>query len=141
MRIPDYGNGEWSTKIEKNKTIPYVKNIGLKDGAVYIALSQRADSIKVTGQNCATLSLAVATDSLGYKMLPTDSYSRFTAYFPEGEVIYSNPFARYDAATCVSPFRTDTHSVDMTLTLLYNFILFGIFTALCVTLYKTIFVW
>lgn len=141
MRIPDYGNGEWSTKIEKNKTIPYVKNIGLKDGAVYIALSQRADSIKVTGQNCATLSLAVATDSLGYKMLPTDSYSRFTAYFPEGEVIYSNPFARYDAATCVSPFRTDTHSVDMTLTLLYNFILFGIFTVLCVTLYKTIFVW
>ncbi len=141
MRLPDYGNGDWSVKEEKNRDIPYIKNIGVKDGAVYIALSEAADSIKVTGQNSTTLSLATATDSLGYIMQPTDPYSRFTAYFPEGEVIYSNPFARYDASVSLSPFATDTHSVDTILTLLYNFILFGVFTALCVTLYKTLFVW
>lgn len=141
MRLPDYGNGDWSVKVQKNRDIPYIKNIGVKDGAVYIALSEAADSIKVTGQGSTTLSLATATDSMGYTMLPTDPYSRFTAYFSDGEVIYSNPFARYDASASLSPFATDTHSVDTVLTLLYNFMLFGLFTFLCVTLYKTLFVW
>ncbi len=141
MRLPDYGKGDWQIKIEKNRSIPRVRDIGVKDKAIYIALSQPADSIRITGQNGRTLFVAKETDSTGYRMLPHDNYGRFTAYFPEGEVIYSNAFARYDAEISESPVRTDTHSINITLTILYNLLLFGLFVSICTILHKTIFVW
>ena len=88
MRIADYGSGNWDIKRKKNRQIPYIKNIGVTDSNVFISLSEKADSIKVTGQNHTTLLLATATDSVGYTMRTDDSYSRFTAYFADGEVIY-----------------------------------------------------
>ena len=137
MRTPDYGGGKWDVKAEKNRSIPYVNNIGLTDcGEIFVTLSEAADSIRVTGQNHTTLAVIENADSLGYAMLPADSYGRFTAYFSDGEVIYTNPFARYDAEVSASPFST-THSVNIALTILYNAVVVAFAALLAFLLYKT----
>ena len=137
MRVPDYGDGDWKQKRGQNRHLPYIRNIGLNDNNIFITLSEAADSIKVTGQGHRTLAVAYNTDSLGYAMAPTESYGRFTAYFAEGEVIYSNPFARYDSNSSDSPFST-TYSINILLTVLYNLIV-ALLAALLV--YKTIKLW
>lgn len=137
MRVPDYGDGDWEQKRGQNRHLPYIRNIGLNDNNIFITLSEAADSIKVTGQGHRTLAVAYNTDSLGYAMAPTESYGRFTAYFAEGEVIYSNPFARYDSNSSDSPFST-TYSINILLTVLYNLIV-ALLAALLV--YKTIKLW
>lgn len=120
MRVPDYGNGDWSIKYEKNSHLPHVTGIGMKDNTIYIHLSCQADSIKVTGQNHTTLMKVADACSLEYMMSSEDSYARMTAYFPEGEVIYSNPFARYDASSSESPFNDEPLDYDLLLSILYN---------------------
>ena len=137
MRVPDYGDGDWEQKRGQNRHLPYIRNIGLNNNNIFITLSEVADSIKVTGQGHRTLAVAYNTDSLGYAMAPTESYGRFTAYFAEGEVIYSNPFARYDSNSSDSPFST-TYSINILLTVLYNLIV-ALLAALLV--YKTIKLW
>ena len=137
IRVPDYGDGDWEQKREQNRHLPHIRNIGLNDNNIFIALSEAADSIKVTGQGHRTLAVAYNTDSLGYAMAPTESYGRFTAYFAEEEVIYSNPFARYDSNSSDSPFST-TYSINILLTVLYNLIV-ALLAALLV--YKTIKLW
>lgn len=136
MRIPDYGKGDWKIKYEKNRNLPYIKNIGLRDSTIYIELSCRADSIKVTGQNHSTLSLETDTACLVYAMKADDPYARFTAYFPEGEVIWSNPFARYDAETSDSPLRIREHSVNIPLTLAFNLILMALCAGIGALIYR-----
>ena len=140
MRTPDYGCGDWKIKAEHNKSIPYIKNIGLEGDVIYIALSEAADSIKVTGQGHTTLAIVNQADSLGYKMQQADPYGRFTAYFADGEVIYCNPFARYDAQTELSPFKSG-YDVNITLTILFNFLLCALFVWVARAFYKVITVW
>ena len=127
MRVPDFGRGNWDLKYEKNRDLPSVKSIGLREGdVVYMSLSEPADSIRVTGQNHRTLALVERCDSIAYAMRPEDSYARLTAYFPEGEVIYSNPFARYDASVSDSPFDETPQKVNWWLTILFNLLLLAL---------------
>jgi hypothetical protein len=42
------------------------------------------------------------------------------AHFDQGEVIYTNPFARYDSAAAESPFRTPQHTINWVLTIVFN---------------------
>ena len=106
-----------------NKQLPFIENIGLEESTIYITLSMQADSIKITGEQHRTLAMVLQSDSASYTMRPDDSYARITAYFPKGEVIYTNPFARYDASVNDSPFTESTHSVDYLLTVLFNLLL------------------
>lgn len=124
MRVPDYGNGDWDEKIEGNQHLPAITAIGLDSlGTIFMTLSAKADSIKVTGQGHTTLALATDTNAVAYKMLPTDSYARLTAFFPGGEVIYTNPFARYDSSVAESPRRSPSHTVNLPLTILFNLLI------------------
>ncbi len=120
MRVPDYGDGDWEEKIARNHELPKVENIGLEGETIFMKLSQKADSIRVNGQDHATLALACDTDSLAYTFRPEDSFARMTAFFPDGAVIYSNPFARYDAASAPDPFNNAPQRVNWVLTVLYN---------------------
>ena len=43
-----------------------------------------------------------------------------TAFVPDGAVSYSNPFARYDAASAPDPFNNALQRVNWVLTILYN---------------------
>ena len=121
-----------------NRHLPYVKDIGLKDSTIYFSVSHQADSIKVTGQDYKTLSAAYGSDSIEYCMQPDDSYARLTAWFPDGEVIYSNPFARYDASVSESPFNEAPQDVDFLLTILFNLLAAAVSAACAYILYKII---
>ncbi len=123
MRIPDYGHGDWEVKYEANRHLPSVTSIGLRGDTIFMTLSQKADSIKVFGQNHTTLTRAIGTDSLLYEMRADDPYARITAWMPGGEVIYSNPFARYDASKASSPYTAPSHTVNLPLTIIFNLIL------------------
>ena len=137
MRVPDYGHGDWDVKRERNKHLPRITNIGISDiGNIYVSLSSTADSIKVTGQDHKTLMLSCNTSSLEYKLKPDDSYARITAYFPEGEVIYTNAFARYDASLSDSPFSDEPIDINILLTIVYNLAMLIICTLCAYTLYK-----
>lgn len=123
MRVPDYGCGDWETKLQGNKELPAIKNIGLCDSTIYISLTQKADSIRVTGQDHTTLTLATQCDTLSYTLKHSDPYARITAYFPKGEVIYTNAFARYDASISAGPFNEGDHEINFVLTILFNLML------------------
>ncbi len=120
MRVPDYGAGDWKEKHRGNSNLPYVKDIGLDGETIYMSLSEAADSIRVTGQDHRTLSVSRDCDSIRYTMAPDDPYARLTAYFPQGEVIYSNPFARYDSTLADSPMDNAPQKINVLLTVLYN---------------------
>ena len=137
MRVPDYGNGDWEEKIARNHQLPKVENIGLRNGnTIFMKLSHKADSIRVNGRDHATLALAVQTDSLSYTFRPEDPFARFTAFFPDGAVIYSNPFARYDASAGPFPPKEAPQPVNWVLTLLYNLLLLALASALVASLMK-----
>ena len=139
LRIPDYGHGDWEMKYKMNKQLPYVNNIGLKDNTIYMSVSTQADSIKVIGQNHKTLALLQKSDNITYTMKSEDTYARITAYFPNGEVIYSNPFARYDKSTSNTPFKENCFSINYTLTILFNLALIILLIFSFIALYKLIF--
>ncbi len=141
MRIPDYGHGDWEVKYAKNKELPSVEKIGLNGDTIYIALSRTADSIKVTGQNHATLSLTLNSSTASYAMTDDDPYARITAYFHDGEVIYSNPFARYDASEMETPYTVPSHTVNIPLTILFNFTLLVLCAGVIFAFYKTVIKW
>lgn len=140
MRVPDYGNGDWDVKYAENLNLPYVKNIGLiDDGTIYMSLSEKADSIKIIGQGHSTLSFAEDCSSISYPMSQSDSYARITAWFEDGEVIYSNPFARYDSSTSGSPFDNSPQDVNVLLSILFNLLILALTGGCMILLYFLIF--
>lgn len=123
MRVPDYGDGDWAVKREKNLKLPAVEAIGLEGNEIYLTLSQKADSIRVNGSGHRTLLLAADTCRICYALPEGEPYARMTAFFPDGAVIYTNPFARYDASAQDSPFDRTPQPVNLPLTLLFNLLL------------------
>lgn len=138
MRIPDYGNGNWEIKTQKNLDLPYIKSIGIDNDTIHISLSAVADSIKVFGQGHTTLLKATDCKLTNYYMKEEDPYARFTVYFNDGVVIYTNPFARYDASLCNSPIKSSTHSINIALTILFNTLLLILLTLQGILFYKII---
>ena len=138
MRVPDYGNGDWEVKYSRNRNLPYIEDIGLRDSTIYLVLSQVADSIKVIGQDHSTLHLVPSSDTATYTMKPTDPYARMTAYFEDGEVIYTNAFARYDSSIAESPYDDTPQKVNIVLTILYNLLIFVICAGIIILIYKTL---
>ena len=123
MRVPDYGDGDWDVKYAKNRELPFIKDIGVRGDTVWMALSATADSIRVTGQDHRTLALATDCARIEYPMAAEDPYARLTAFFSGGEVIYSNPFARYDSALEDDPFDNSPQKIDFLWTVLWNLLL------------------
>ena len=127
MRVPDYGDGDWEVKYAKNRELPFIEDIGLRKDTVYMKLSSPADSIRVNGQDHRTLALVENCDSIAYGFAPEDHFARLTAFFPDGAVIYTNPFARYDSALAESPADDMPQRVSIVWTILYNFLLLLLF--------------
>lgn len=138
MRIPDYGNGDWEVKIEMNRDLPYIKGISLVDNVISMHLSEPASLIKVFGQQHSLLLEAECSDNVAYAMKDTDPYARIVAYFPDGEVIYTNPFARYDASVQSSPFDAELPQVNLFLSIIFNLILLAVLAAEGYIFYKYI---
>jgi hypothetical protein len=133
MSVPNYGDGDWSEKYDRNTQLPTIQNIGLRDSTIYIALSAPADSIRFVGSNHRTLHTAYSATSAEYTMLPANPYARIMAFYSDGAVIYSNAFARYDSTTQESPYRGDMYDINTPLTILFN-----IGVALCLGMMLTL---
>ena len=129
MRVPDYGDGDWEVKYAKNRELPVIQDIGVRGDTVYLALSAVADSIRVNGQDHRVLALVEQRDSIAYALPADEPYARLTAFFPDGAVIYTNPFARYDASVSDSPFDHSPQKVDVLLTILYNLLALALIVA------------
>lgn len=136
MRIPDYGAGDWDVKYAENTRIPFIKSIGCSKDEIFMEVSENADSIKVIGQDHSTLLSVEDCSEIRYLMKKGDSYARITAYFKDGEVIYTNAFARYDSSAADSPFRTERPSVNIPFTILFNICLLALTAGLFILLLK-----
>lgn len=118
MRVPNYGEGDWDEKYARNRSLPYIRDIGMRADTIYLALSAVADSIRVNGQDHRTLALVKDADRMAYVFRPEDRFARLTAFFPDGEVIYTNPFARHDPAMPL--FDLAPQKVNIPLSILFN---------------------
>lgn len=132
MRVPK--GGDWAEK--RALALPAVEDIGLRGDTLYVQFSEKADSIRVNGQDHATLALSTGTDGMDYAMRPEDPFARFTAFFPDGAVIYCNPFARYDASASALPGRDGIPPVNILLTIFYNLLLLAVIAGLMWLLVK-----
>ena len=92
----------------------------------------------MVGEGHKTLLMSENCDSIVYAMRATDPYVRATAYFADGEVIYTNPFARYDASSQESPFDAESPQINLFLTIVFNLLLLVILSADIYAFYKYI---
>ena len=120
MRLPDYGNGDIKTKALKNSSIPHITAIGVEQDDIYIALSEAADSIRFTADGGRCVALFTNQHEARHRVKDEDSYVRITAFMTDGEVIYSNPFARYDATMADSPYDGTLPEISIPRTILFN---------------------
>ena len=127
MRLPDYGSGDWEQKYAANSNLPRITSIGVNGNTIYLSLSQKAEKIVAYGSEHRTLVELSNADRVDYLLAHNEPYARFVIYFDSGEVIYTNPFARYDKSRGDYPTTNSEHSVNITLTILYNLLL----AALC----------
>ena len=118
MRVPDFGDGDPELKAAGNASLPRVEGIGVRSDTVFIRLSEPA-RIEAWGQD-HTLLAETEGESLSCVLGQDAPYLRFTAYFDNGVVIYSNAFARFDSSVGDSPYRESPHKVNVLLTLLFN---------------------
>lgn len=139
MRIPDFGDGDWDVKYEANRHLPRIKWIGLCGRDTVMAEFDRvAERIVAWGQNHTRLDSAVHSATMLYPFRDEDTYVRLTAYFEDGTVIYSNPFARYDADKTQTPWVESPHPVNWPLTLLFNLALAALILG-CILLVRNLF--
>lgn len=138
MRIPDFGEGDFGVKRDANRQIPCIEGIGLRDSTIYMSLSREAAYVKVTGRNHRTLDSLARVRDIEYVLPADEPYARLTAFFDDGCVIYTNPFAHYDKTKAQTPYRESGHTVNIALTVLFNLALL-LFTMLA--LFALRFVW
>lgn len=138
MRLPDYGNGDWGVKREKCAHLPHIKDISLEDDVVSIRFSEPATLVKMIGQNHSTLASYQDCDSVEYAITASDTYVRAVAHFPGGEVIYTNPFARYNSSLQKSPFDSEMPRINLLWSVLFNLLLLTICALVGYIFYKNI---
>lgn len=138
MRLPDYGKGDWEIKRKQNMNVPRIEDISLNDSTLHIRFSEAATRIIAIGQGHTTLAECNNCDSFAYTMSEGDTYARVTAYFADGEVIYTNPFARYEAEKQQTPFSPLAPNVNIVLTIIYNLLLLALCVADIYLIYRII---
>lgn len=119
LRTPDFGNGDADLKRAANASLPSVSDIGVRGDTVFVKLTAPA-RIEATGEGRKMLALAEDGDYLECRLGEDEPYARFTAFFEDGNVLYTNAFARFDKSLASSPYRVSGHSVDVLLTIAYN---------------------
>ena len=121
MRVPDFGNGDWTKKIEGNRHLPSISSVKVEDDGIEICFCEAAKKIVATGQNHRCLCEVTDSNRVEYLLPKDEPYVRFTAFFPSGEVIYTNVFARFNRADSQTPYTKTEPMLNVPLTIIYNF--------------------
>ena len=141
VRVPNYGNGDWTIKLEKNRSIPTIKNIGVKEDVIYVKLSETPEQIRVIGENHTLLARVINSDTISYRMRACDPYARIVVSYPDSLIIMTNAFARYDKATMASPADREFHKINTLATVLYNIVVVVVIAAILAIYIKIIRRW
>lgn len=126
VRVPDYGNGNWAVKLENNRDIPTIENIGVEEDVIYMKLSKIPEQIRVIGENHTLLTRVVDSDTISYRMRACDPYARIVVSYPDSLIIMTNAFARYDKAMMASPADREFHKTNILATVLYNIVVVAV---------------
>lgn len=138
MRVPDFGDGDWDVKREAGENLPAVRDVRVSGDTVTLVMSRDALVIEATGQGRRLVGQALDEDEITIVIPSDEPYLRFTAYFADGVILYTNAFARYDASECPSPYKVAPHSVNWLLTILFNALIVFV---LCGLLYVLVLMW
>lgn len=120
MRVPDFGNGDWEIKREAGEYLPQLCDVRVSGDTVTVEFSRNVLVLEATGAERKYLGHAMDEDEISVVLDKDEPYVRFTAYFPDGVIIYTNAFARYDASKAASPYAVAPHTVNWPLTVLFN---------------------
>ncbi len=139
MRIPDYGDGDWDVKREANRHLPFIEKVDVSGDTIDLVLSAPALVLEARGafrerpsreEDDNILKQEFDSAHIRYVLPSDEPYVRFTAYFGDGAILYTNAFARYDASKQDNPFcpsHLEAHSIDIPLTIAYNLALLIVF--------------
>lgn len=83
-------------RIERSKSIPYVRDVDLRNETLTVVMSEAADSIRFIGQNGKVLLSTTNNRWATYKIKNEDTYVRSEIYYPSQTTIYLNPILRYE---------------------------------------------
>lgn len=91
---------ELNTREKPHQGLPTVEDVGLRGEQVYVRVSEPAQ-IRFIGQGGKLLKELPSDTSATYDFAKTDTYVRMEAHFPNGAILFMNPFVRtqYTAAT------------------------------------------
>ncbi|MBQ0081388.1 MAG: hypothetical protein KBS95_07590 [Alistipes sp.] len=123
MRVPDFGNGDWDEKIERNKHLPSILSVNVNDDRIEICFSEKAQWIEAIGQDHRCLCKTTDSNQMEYILPHDEPYVRFTASFCSEVVIYTNVFARYDSKKSTTPYKESNHTLNLAWTIIYNFVI------------------
>ncbi len=127
VHLPDYGDGDFAVKTAANHNIPSVVSIGAHLDTLCLELDSRAAVIQAIGQDGVVVDTVMNASYMSYVMKSSDSYVRFVARYPQGEVIFLNPFARWDGDSSFgTPYTEIEHPINIFLTVLYNLLIVGL---------------
>ena len=126
MRIPSCEEGGWEEKLQLNACLPALADVRLRDSVITMRFSRPFQEAEAIGQGHTIKERYAECDSLNFTLGSKEPYVRFTVHFPDGCVLYTNPFARYDASLQESPYRNAPHPVNWPLTILFNLTLLAL---------------
>ena len=136
-RIPDFGRGDTTAKHAGNRTLPRIKDIGMRGDTIFMILSAPAQTIRVISQNGKTVDSVSSASIIEYAMTEDDPYIRMTARYGNGTTVYTNAFARYSEGD--SPYREFAHPVRWGMTVIWNLLLLSAASACiwcCVLMFR-----
>lgn len=118
LKIPNFGDGDWNVKQAENAKLP-VPSVKFVNDTIRIQLSQKADSIRLIGQNGEKKAFAADTSYIEYPFSAKDTYVRAEAKFENGVDMYLNPFFRYHGGNPLA--KQHLAHFSFAKTLLYSF--------------------
>jgi hypothetical protein len=130
MILPFIENETITQKTERfRKGFPQLNSLQITKDTLRIRFSERADAIRLLGQQGRELVKFTSTPSAEFLLHSSDTYVRAEADFPDGSKIFLNPVYRFDpaAAELVSPRVNSTATGLMRLAGVSVFILYLFF--------------
>ncbi|MGL5786737.1 MAG: hypothetical protein ACRCX4_07970 [Bacteroidales bacterium] len=135
LRIPNFGDGALDIKKKENANLP-VPAVSFENDTITIRLSQKADSIRIIGQNGERKAFVADTNMLVYPFAKADTYVRAEAKFANGVDMYLNPFFRYSGGNPLA--KQDLAKFSFAKTLLYSFAWMIILIILLYLIYRVV---
>ena len=141
MRVPDYGRGDWEGEVRPQRGAA----VDRTDRSRWRDDPHRPVAPGRQHQGDGTASHHPVADPERHRSKLYDEARRpvrtHHGLLPRRRVIYTNPFARYDASAAETPYAEPTHKVNVPLTILFNLTLLALCAGTILAFRKTVIKW